>query len=73
MAVLRRDKSPVATVGSRFEKTGSWASSWTVEAVLSPQGLPSHARLVETTTGRCMTVAVSVLGDPSRFTPQGKS
>jgi hypothetical protein len=71
--VLRRDKSAVAAVGNRFEKTGSWASSWTVEAILNPQGLPSHARLVEMTTGRCMTVAVSVLADPSRFTPQYKS
>ena len=68
--MLKMGKSPVATVGSRFEKIGSWGSSWTVEAVLNPMGLPDHARLVETTTGRTMTVAVSVLGDFRRFIRQ---
>ena len=71
--MLRRDKSPVATIGSRFEKTGTKGSSWMIEAFLSPAGLPRHVCLVETTTRRLMTVAVSVLAESSLFTPLDKA
>jgi hypothetical protein len=48
---------------------GATAAIWTVEALFQPVGLPQHTRLVDDTTGRQMTVAVSVLADPDRFIP----
>jgi hypothetical protein len=57
--------------GNRFEKLGLWASVWTVEEVFQPPGLPQHARLVDSNTGRYMTVAQSVLHDPNCFAALG--
>ena len=71
MSLLKRkDDLPLAP-GTRFEKVGLWGSNWTVEEVFRPAGLPNHARLVETTSGRRMTVAESVLRDPDCFAALG--
>lgn len=62
-----RKPRTVLEPGNRFEKVGMWGSVWTVEAIFQPAGLPHHARLVDTNTGRRMTVAESVLRDPDCF------
>ena len=63
---------PVVT-GTKFEKLGLWDSVWIVEEVFHRAGLPPHVRLLQTSCGRRMTVAESVLHDPMMFRPCGSS
>ncbi|WP_152619722.1 hypothetical protein [Paramagnetospirillum magnetotacticum] len=71
MSIMKRKEDLPLTPGTRFEKVGLWGSVWTVEDVFRPHGLPNHARLVETNSGRRMTVAESVLRDPECFAAAG--
>ena len=71
MILLKRKDDPPLAPGTRFEKIGLWGSVWTVEEVFLPPGLPHHARLVDSNTGRRMTVAESVLRNPDCFAALG--
>lgn len=55
--------------GDVFHKVGTYGGDWVVQRIFEYPDIPRHARLVEKTGARAMTVAVSLLTDPDNFTP----
>jgi hypothetical protein len=64
----RRKGSDEVRVGDVFRKAGTYGGEWIVERMFEYPDIPPHARLVERTGSRTMTVAVSLLRDPDSFT-----
>ncbi len=54
--------------GDIFRKAGTYGGEWRVEAVFDYPDIPRHARLVQISGARVLTVAVSLLFDPNAFT-----
>lgn len=55
--------------GDVFHKIGTYGANWVVERLFDYPDIPRHARLVDSGSGRTMTVAVSMLQDPDVFKP----
>lgn len=65
----RRDKGAEVAPGDVFRKAGTYGGDWVVERVFDYPDIPRHVRLVERQGARAMTVAATMLFDPSCFTP----
>lgn len=55
--------------GDVFRKVGTYGGDWVVERLFEYPDIPRHARLIERTGSRTMTVAVSLLMDTDNFIP----
>jgi hypothetical protein len=65
----RRKGGAEVQPGHIFRKAGTYGGEWVVERVFEYPDIPPHARLVERTGSRTMTVAISLLLDVENFTP----
>lgn len=62
-----RKSDPAIEPGGVFEEIGRRDGIWIVDARFETPRLPSHVRLQNTTTGRVMTIAASILADGARY------
>ncbi|MBI2236817.1 MAG: hypothetical protein HYU60_07710 [Magnetospirillum sp.] len=64
----RRKGCDEVRAGDVFRKAGTYGGEWVVERLFEYPDIPPHARLIERTGSRTMTVAVSLLLDLDSFT-----